>query len=167
MRSCFLNEGSAWTLHRYPWRLIFDKYEHNLLRTTRKRRIEWWIMVTRSNYRCYCLAEEWSWNTWEFSALVSSHNWDDRTSVEGQNIGLHLSSWSRYHNTVLCCKGQIRGTHFHQGALWWYGFRLPCLMLHWAREISIKANIQMMNRGEVSCKSNLQARTSLPSVFSC
>ena len=43
-------------------------------------------------------------------------------------------------------------------------FCLPIPVLH---KFSTKANIQMVNRGEGSSTSNLYARTSLPSAFSC
>ena len=42
-----------------------------------------------------------------------------------------------------------------------------CLLLYWVNKISIRANIQMVNRGDAPCTSNLHARTSLPSAFNC
>ena len=43
-------------------------------------------------------------------------------------------------------------------------FCLPTAVLY---KISTKADIQMVNRGEGSCTSNLYAMTPLPSAFSC
>ena len=76
---------------------------------------------------------------------------------------LCLTSRCRHHNTVLGSKSCIRRTQCHQDALWRYGFFLPTLVRY---KISTKANIQMMNRGEWSCTSNLHAKTSLPKVHS-
>ena len=42
-----------------------------------------------------------------------------------------------------------------------------CLLLYWVNKISTRANIQMVNREDAPCTSNLHARTSLPSAFSC
>ena len=47
-----------------------------------------------------------------------------------------------------------------------YGDVDSCLPTPVLYRISTKANIQMVNRGEGSCTSNLHARTSLPSAFS-
>ena len=57
---------------------------------------------------------------------------------------------------------KLCATH-HILVLWIFA----CLLVNWVNKISINVNIQMANRGEGSCTSNLHARTSLPNVFSC
>ena len=101
---------------------------------------------------------------WELSALVSCRSLDERTAVESQINGLYLTSWCRHHNSVLVSKSCARRTQYHQDPLWRYGFCLPTPVLY---KISTKANIQMVNRGEGSCTSNLHARSPVPSAFSC
>ena len=89
-----------------------------------------------------------------------SHSLDERTAVESQIKGLYLTSWCRHQNTVLGSKSFIRRTQCHQDALWQYGFLSAYKIVLY--KISTKANIQMVNRGEGSCTSNLHAKTSLP-----
>ena len=102
---------------------------------------------------------------WELSALVSSRSLGEGTDVESQIKGLYLT-WCRHYNTVLGSKGCIRRTQCHQYTLWRYVFVSACSCTG-SKKISTRANIQMMNRGDASCTSNLHARTSLPSDFSC
>ena len=102
---------------------------------------------------------------WELSALVSSRSLGERTDVESQINGLYLT-WCRHYNTVLGSKRCIRRTQCHQDALWRYVFLSACSCTG-SKKISTWAKIQMVNRGDASCTSNLHARTSLPSAFSC
>ena len=77
---------------------------------------------------------------------------------------------SGLHCTVLCSKSCIRGTQCHQGAWWRYGFLSACSSTGCTKLASRLTNIEMVNmvnRGEGSCTSNLHARTSLSSARSC
>ena len=103
-------------------------------------------------------------NKWELSALVSSRSLDERTAVESHINGPYLKSWCRHHNTVLGSQSCTRRTQYHQDAFWRYGFWSAYPTLY---KISTKANIQMVNIGTGSCTLNFQAKTSLPSAFSC
>ena len=102
---------------------------------------------------------------WELSALVSSRSLGERTDVESQINGIYLT-WCRHRNTVLGSKRCIRRTQCHQDALGRYVFLSACSCTG-SKTISTRANIQMVYKGDASWTSNLHARTSLLSAFSC
>ena len=149
--------------------LISDNYDEcspkNHERTHRGEVRCHWLQQETTDVTASMRSDHEKQTKWELSALVSSRSLGERTDVESQINGIYLT-WCRHHNTVLGSKRCIRRTQCHQDSLWRYVFLSACSCTG-SKTISTRANIQMVYRGDASCTSNLHARTSLPSAFSC
>ena len=136
--------------------LIFDKYEECTPKNhERTRHVE--VRINGYNIKLQMVLFRWevkNKNKRGLSAFASSPSLDEWIAVENQSNDMYLISWSRLHNTVLCyC---IRET-LRIVAIWIF----VCLLAYWVYKIT------MANRGEVSCTSNLHARTSLSCALVC